>query len=289
MSLVISHEAGFFSCCTIKLQKIIEFYNCNKFLPESIISKELFNDYKPENQINEDITNKFFLNCDSVPYPLLPKEKILITYACPVKFELQFSDYRLLNYDHMKTLIDKYFSFSKEIHNCINNLKKKYNIDIEHTCAVFYRGNDKCTETVQPSYNEVILKTEETIKKNPNIKKIIVQTDEREFSEAFRERFPNSIVFTEIPDMPKSKTSLQYVIPRNNRLIAQQYYIAALEIISKCKHVIHTSGNGEMWMAMFRGNGEGLIQYLQPRQFYNWNNALNPSYDPNKTYFWISD
>ena len=33
-----------------------------------------------------------------------------------------------------------------------------------------------------------------------------------------------------------------------------------------------------MWIALFRGNAEGIIQYLQPNEFYN----------PDKKYFWIN-
>jgi hypothetical protein len=268
---------------------IIEYYNNNKNIPISLNCSSQFKDYKSNNEMHTDITNKFFIINNTTMLSHIPYiGNVKLTFA-PPEFENQFSDYKLLNFTHMKLFVDQYFSFSEEVNNCIINLINKYSLTPDTTCAVFYRGNDKCKETVQPSYDDMINKTKETIEKY-NLTKIILQTDEREFSETFRKVFPDTIVFTEIPDMPKMMASMQHVIPRDERLLAQQYYIASLAIIAKCKHVVHTSGNGEMWMAFFRNNSDGLHQYLRPCQFYEWNNnSLNPSFDPSKTYFWIDN
>jgi hypothetical protein len=58
--LRISHkdDAGFFSCCSIKLEAIINYFNENKKLPSEIDGKHLFKLYKPRNC--NDITYHFF-------------------------------------------------------------------------------------------------------------------------------------------------------------------------------------------------------------------------------------
>lgn len=38
----ITHNAGFFSCCSVKLTKIVEFINLNKKLPDSVDSSAQF-------------------------------------------------------------------------------------------------------------------------------------------------------------------------------------------------------------------------------------------------------
>ena len=38
---------GFFSCCSTRLEKIIEFFNLNKVLPEEVDTSEQYNWYKP--------------------------------------------------------------------------------------------------------------------------------------------------------------------------------------------------------------------------------------------------
>ena len=44
-------------------------------------------------------------------------------------------------------LINKYFSPSDEINEIITTMKKKYSLDYENICVLFYRGNDKNRET----------------------------------------------------------------------------------------------------------------------------------------------
>lgn len=57
-------NAGFFSCCSVKLTRIIEFINLKKILPENVDSSELFILYKKE--INKDITFELFKNYKDV-------------------------------------------------------------------------------------------------------------------------------------------------------------------------------------------------------------------------------
>ena len=60
IKIIHSKDAGFFSCCSVKLTRIIEFINSKKILPENVDSSELFILYKKE--INKDITFDFFKN-----------------------------------------------------------------------------------------------------------------------------------------------------------------------------------------------------------------------------------
>ena len=47
--LKITHNAGFFSCCTIRLLEIINYFNLNKELPLIVDSSVQFEVYKNEN------------------------------------------------------------------------------------------------------------------------------------------------------------------------------------------------------------------------------------------------
>ena len=44
----IIHNAGFFSCCSVKLTKIVDFINSNKRLPDNVDSSKLFRLYKKQ-------------------------------------------------------------------------------------------------------------------------------------------------------------------------------------------------------------------------------------------------
>ena len=100
--LKIDHNAGFFSCCTIRLSKIIEYFNNNQKLPEEVDSSQQFNFYKSKQC---DITFQIFENYNNVNQ--------MITYNSPIemvyeKTENQFSDYSKLNFEKVVPFVKKY-------------------------------------------------------------------------------------------------------------------------------------------------------------------------------------
>ena len=60
----ITHNAGFFSCCSVKLNSIVDFINSNKSLPDIVDSSQQFILYK--NDKNIDITFDYFENYNMV-------------------------------------------------------------------------------------------------------------------------------------------------------------------------------------------------------------------------------
>jgi hypothetical protein len=149
-----------------------------------------------------------------------------------------------------------------------------------------YRGNDKVIETIQPSYNDFILKALNIKQKNNTIR-FLVQTDELEFLNVFSKYVSNSFHIEETPKINKQFSSIQHIIDKNIKQKSTVAYIASLHIMSKCKYIITTSGNGEMWMVLYRGHSNGVYQYLRPKEYIY--NVKNKSYDPNQEYFWIDN
>jgi len=58
-----THNAGFFSCCSIKLLDIVNYFNTNKEILLNVDSSSQFILYKPDN-ITDDITYYFFQKND---------------------------------------------------------------------------------------------------------------------------------------------------------------------------------------------------------------------------------
>jgi hypothetical protein len=278
--LKITHNAGFFSCCSIKLEKILEYFNNNKVLPYIVDTSEQFAYYKDHADCG-DITYKYFSQIDNK----------IINYSKDINIsssnkEPQFSEYNKLNFNDLKPFIDKYFSLSNTIIRIIDIFIKKYNIDLDNTCGIMYRGNDKAKETIQPSYNDFILKALNIKQKNNTIR-FLVQTDELEFLNEFSKYVSNSFHIEETPKIKKNQTSIQYILQPNQKFIRTASYIASLYIMSKCRYIITTSGNGEMWMVLYRGHSNGIYQYLRPKEYIY--DVKNESYDPNQEYFWIDN
>ena len=71
-----THNAGFFSCCSIKLQDMVSFINLNKKIPDIIDSSQQFEWYKNKNDKDKDkdITYDYFEKYDNteseITYPI---------------------------------------------------------------------------------------------------------------------------------------------------------------------------------------------------------------------------
>ena len=254
--LKITHNAGFFSCCTIILEETINYFNREKRLPEVVDTAVSFHMYKPPNKYGLDIKCDYFeINEDK------QIEYVHDLYLTNENDEQQFSDYKKLNFSMIQPFIDKYFSPSKRILALIYNMEKKYAIDYANTCAIFYRGNDKCTETILPSYEEFVKKANELRLTNPTIK-FWIQSDETEFLQHMKSHFPDSIIMNEeIRHMSKVQNSVDNA-PGSINYMYSKYFLGITIMMSKCKHVIANAGNCSLWIALFRGNADNFQEYL---------------------------
>ena len=120
--LKVIHNAGFFSCCSTRLFKIINFFNECKTLPIYVDSSEQFTEYKIN--YNDDITYEYFKQDDELD---IKYEKNII-FSTERKEE-QFSNYKNILFDNIYFFIKKYFTVSDKINNIIEELVTKYNID----------------------------------------------------------------------------------------------------------------------------------------------------------------
>jgi len=254
----ITHNAGFFYCCSIKLSKIVEFINLNKRLPDIVDSSQQFSWYKKNEKI--DITYDYFEHYDNIETPEIP---------CPINYNgnHQFIDYSNVDYKCTMPLIKKYFSPSVEITGIVNNIEKKYNLIYENICVLFYRGNDKNRETKKCSYDEYLNYANQIIIQNPNIL-FLIQSDETEFIEFMTNKFPdNSFYFKdEIRHMKKCDDTLDKKMKSQNYEFSKKY-LAITVIMSRCKYIICGSGNCDIWVMLYRGNNKNTIQNLNGRWF----------------------
>ena len=149
MTLIIKHDAGFFSCCSVKLEKLIDYINTNYKTPKKIDGLELFSMcnplmykveiYQPPLQpfkqqkryiptYQYDITFCFFDNPNMFEY----------MYTNKIKYSLwdQFKIYHNLNLEPILPIINKYFKPSKRIQSVANNFINRYNILTEECVAI---------------------------------------------------------------------------------------------------------------------------------------------------------
>ena len=112
MSLISTHNAGFFSCCNIKLNNIVDYINSHSKIPDNVDSSQQFKLYKKTQ--SDDITYEYFEHYDNI-------KDITITYPISYNNGHQFIDYSKLDYNNVIPVVKKYFSPSK---NIIHNIEK---------------------------------------------------------------------------------------------------------------------------------------------------------------------
>jgi hypothetical protein len=275
--LKIYHNAGFFSCLTIRLENILNYFNINKKTPDYVDSSEQFKNYKIT---NVDITNEYFKDND-----ILINYTENILHSTDDDKEIQFSDYKLLNFKKIKPFVDKYFALSEQVINNVKYLEDKYSLDYKNLLVIFYRGLDKYTETNLPNYNDYLNKVRTVINDKTTI---LVQSDESEFILFIKNEFKNVIVINEVNNTTSNNkhTTVEFTLPVHLRLKHSVDFLSVVKIMSKAKTIICNSGNISLWILLYRENAENLYQYLSPKEYIY--GIRNHHYDNNKINFWLN-
>lgn len=249
-----SHNAGFFSCTTLALIAVMKYFNEHKYLPDVFDRSEQFAFYK--NELTDNIVPRLF---QELSFTIHHTRELVITNE---PGEVSFGDYSKFRFDDTRDFVGRYFTPSQEVLDIVDLYMNKYQLDISNTCAIFYRGNDKKRECELTPYSDFINKAKEILNENPDIQ-FLVQPDETEFLEEFTREFPGRcIFFEETPHMRKKDSAIFYELPPAEKTPHAQYFLAAVIVLSMCKHVITHSGNGSMWLALYRGNMNNVHQFM---------------------------
>jgi hypothetical protein len=248
------HDSGFFSTCSLKLQDIVLYLNKNNKFPEIVDCSKLFSWYKPYNSFG-DINFDYFKHYNNID---ISYNGNYIDYDQ----NYQFINYNNLDFQNICPIIKKYFTPSNTINNIITELEIKYNLDYDNICVLFYRGNDKVKETQLCCYEEYINYANYILEKKSNIK-FLIQSDETEFINFFKQKYPNNSFYfkDEIRHMSKCYSSVD-INMKDKNYIFSKYYLAITIIMSRCNYIIFGSGNCSIWIVLYRGNNNNVYQYL---------------------------
>ena len=263
MSVVCKHNSGFFSCCSVRLYDICCYINNAHQYPEKVNSSSQFLYYKNREHVlqNTDITNVYFEDYNNIPSPPIS------SYPIQCGIDDQFINYSNVEYKNIIPIVIKYFTPSQNIKNRVSYLEKKYALDYNNTCVLFYRGNDKNTETTICGYDEYLYFAHSILETNPTIQ-FLLQSDETEFIEFMTAAFPNNSFYfrDEIRHMKKCNSTVDIQM-RSQNFEYSQYYLAITIVMSKCKYIVCGSGNCSIWIIYYRGNNKNVFQNLNGKWY----------------------
>jgi hypothetical protein len=258
-TLVVEHSAGFFSCCSMRLFSIMEYWNRTGVLPEVDSSKQ-WTSYcdKWVVKCKVDLTSVFFKQ---------RREVLGAEGREPIAFSSdgrdQFGNYANIHFSECRFLIDRYFSPSAFVLEEMSRIEKQLSFCREKTCAVIYRGNDKSVETNIPSPEEFVERARLLRREHPEIR-FWIQSDELEFYQCFKAAFPDSLDLG-LPRMARQASAIQYKLRGSEKTAQAIRFLAVLKLMGQCEQVIINSGNVGMWCCLFRGGVSGVQQYLSPK------------------------
>jgi hypothetical protein len=246
-----THNAGFFSCCYIKLYRIINYVQAYRTLPLDVDSSDDFNMYKYN---NSDVTFDFFEH-----YKNINMSMTINTNSPIINWDEQYYNYKNLNYENIGPFVKKYFTPSQNIINNRDKLLLKYNINTYNCVGLYYRGTDKNTETQVDDFESYYNKLNEVIKNNDI--QVLIQTDSAQFLNYMKEKNSSIIVINE-NDTSYTNKGIHNEKKSNENYVDMQNLFATFLIISKCKYIICGSCNGSLWMMYYRLNANNVYQNL---------------------------
>ena len=246
-TLIVVHDAGFFSCCSVRLGAILDYVGTQGRSPTRIDGRFLFDEYKPPHARDSDICGSFFADRaievpgDATVYARWPGGAV---------------DCRLLDFDALRPFVERFFTPSDEICRVIRELEDKYGLtDYGNQCAVYYRGMDKREETELPPFRDVLEKAVEIAQQNPGLR-FLVQSDDAGFLAAAETFLPDAVTFGD-ENLPRGTAQgFQHAL----------WLLSIVVIMSRCRFLVCTSSNVSIWMALYRGHSSGVIQYLRQRR-----------------------
>ena len=229
---------GVTSCLSVRLDNFCKKYKKNPDITE-IDSSSQFGFYK--DYPTQDVSKILF-------QPYNPSIKVP---ESDFKHSWQFKDYKDINvYDLNKIAMN--VCNPSEI---VRQKSREISQIIGNRCVVFYRGNDKSKEIKSIPY-DTFIKTANDLKE----RSFYVQTDEQEFYDYFKSKFPDTIYYDGLPMMKKNVETFSKGKDDEPKSEFAIKFLAAICSISQSRTIILPTGNTGLWATIYRGTLNGVHQ-----------------------------
>jgi len=229
--LRVAHNCGATSNLSVRLSAVCRFRRETGCWPDGVSSSGDFTKYRSHE--GEDVS-KMVLG-DTVPYsgPIVE-----------FHHSHQYANYGMdLDLPALHQLARHYCWPSPEVLAVGESLAHRY----LGRAGVLYRGLGKAREISRTPYGMMFEMAEETGQES-----FFVQTDEEDFYQAFKARFPDTLAWGALPREPASISN--YVMPPEaERPAFLLTFLAVLYGLGRMNKVLANTGNTALWMMIWRG------------------------------------
>lgn len=154
---------------------------------------------------------------------------------------------RLIPREKAAQIIKKYIRIKPHVQEKIDAFVYQHFLDC-YTIGIHYRGTDKAKEAPRIAFETVFEEIEKYIPQEKQYV-IFVATDEVDFVEQAKERFPNRVVALDALRSYSGGLGVHFA-NKNNYTIGEEALIDAC-LLSKCDLLIRTSSNLSLWSTYF--------------------------------------
>jgi hypothetical protein len=250
-----AHNAGFFANCTVALTNMAAVTRRGLPWPGRIDFSAAFSSYRNDGQQIQ-VTDMYPLYFRSRTDAALPS-----TPAMPRVNHHGL--YRFLDYARLNDVIARYFTPSIRALEIEDDLIQRYSIDLQHTLAVVYRGTDKGTEVTLGRPEAYLKAAQEFLFRRPDFK-VWIQTDELTVRNLFVRSLGDRCFF--LREMPVSTNGVVVHCLDDESLSMDRgdfgvLLVAVTHLLSRAAAVINHTGNMALWICLWRGHAQGLIQF----------------------------
>lgn len=162
------------------------------------------------------------------------------------------------NFTSFNALLQKYFLYSDKQTEIYNSIITKYKPNLNKTIGVHYRGTDKHTEVQLASPSSYINLCKKILQNNLDYN-ILIQTDQAQVRDLFKQRFKDKCWFIE--ELPVTETTQGLHYSYSNKISLAKYMDIAVRILAKCKYLIVGTSNVATFIGAHRNNPRNVFQF----------------------------
>lgn len=259
-------NAGFFSNCTVTLWSLLALLRARRPV-KRIDFSQAFSRYRdPAPLAGQTDLYPFFFTTRPADAAALQSAPILgwgLGERGYQRHPDHHSVYRFLNYRVYRPYVRAYFEPSAEVKSILAGWERKYHLSYGRLVAVCYRGTDKWKEVALADPSRYLEATRRLLAREKEFK-VLIQTDQASVRKAFQDEFGSRCLCFE--EMPASEDGISLdrkpgTMMDGSRVRWAQALLAATIAVSRCRLIVNHTGNMALWICLFRGNADGMLQF----------------------------
>lgn len=260
-SLRMDHNSGFFFVCSTMLQTITTLHSWG--IVTEALDTTRTHTVSRDREGPEDVHAALFVPPADVDLPNL--EHTAASYG-PFDASHCHWHYRALDFAAITPFVTRHFTPLPAVREIEGRLLAEHGLDPAQLIAIYYRGTDKFSEVPPTKIGRFIAEAERILAAEPGLR-VFVQTDQAQVRDAIAAHFGSRCVYFNALPVTTGDLGLHHDARDMqsefgiSRFGMARHFLAAVRIMARARHVITCTSNVALWIALYRGSAERLLQF----------------------------